>query len=426
MVLKFVLMIIPLPLFIELHSGSLALKKLFEFSAVLDWSQRATGIHVSLLLLPIIVIGLVLHTTKTKSLKSFPGTTWVLSLCFWYVIAWFSVGITNYQTSFPFFVQGIFPLIFFIYLVQFMANQQAADHLIRWFQLWMSISLLIVVIAAVIILIKEPIMQTANLLKILSVSIPKIKNYQPVIWLSLVVLLFSQQGQNRGRLLNSLFVVSLLLFIPLIWSRAIILMLIVFIGTYYLLLQLGGRARFSIPRIITLVVLIASFLAIYQFSASRSRQASGIDKIAVSQGDSRRLQYQLGAISEIFTKPVFGTGFTPIKSQLIANKIYDRTRMYPAHNQYLDIAIRSGLPGMIFFIFFLGSIALYFYRIYSRGADNSRWQVYSSVPLAYVASISVGNLFHQYFIQTQSALVILTMIALLISQSRINAKVGSS
>ena len=80
------------------------------------------------------------------------------------------------------------------------------------------------------------------------------------------------------------------------------------------------------------------------------------------------------AIHVIRAKPILGTG---VNTYAVAHQKYDQTqnwrvRNYYAHNGYLQLAAETGLPGLFFFLMFLGGYFLYSFRSFEEAAWNCR------------------------------------------------------
>ncbi len=143
---------------------------------------------------------------------------------------------------------------------------------------------------------------------------------------------------------------------------------------------------------------------------------------------TRRARLLRGAIDLVRRSPVIGEAFNPLPpGSIVVGRRVKRHRLYPAHNQYLDLAIRSGLPALALFSAFLIAAGSGLWRN-SRdpagdlGAETGRAVTYL------LLAVAVGSMFHLFFVVTQSAVLLYFAIAatLRLSQARIRSRPASA
>ncbi len=128
-----------------------------------------------------------------------------------------------------------------------------------------------------------------------------------------------------------------------------------------------------------------------------------------NRSDERRLQLLFDGIDRLLESPLVGDAFQPVPpGEVIEGRAVKAQKLYPSHNQYVDIGIRAGLPAVVLFLTLLMSIGVSLWR--RRG--NDFFGQMARVSLFVLVALLVANFFQIYFIVTQSAAAIYMLFGL--------------
>ena len=127
----------------------------------------------------------------------------------------------------------------------------------------------------------------------------------------------------------------------------------------------------------------------------------------------RRLELFLTAGSRILSSPITGDAFNTLSSNtMVAGRLLKRINIYPSHNQYLDIAIRSGLPALALYLALLFVIANNLWKGFLAGSE------FALTAIFFLVAVMTAALFHAYFVVTQSAAIIFFILAMALKLSK--------
>lgn len=106
-------------------------------------------------------------------------------------------------------------------------------------------------------------------------------------------------------------------------------------------------------------------------------------------------------VGYVGARPIFAAGFTPVPPQDLSRRIASLPprQLFPAHNQYLDVALRGGLPLLFVFLVLLG-MTLYRASLAIRAAQTLFGRLFATgVAIALVMTVALGNMYEQNHIQ---------------------------
>ncbi len=186
--------------------------------------------------------------------------------------------------------------------------------------------------------------------------IPQFKIYFPIVGVigtcAAVVLYRSH------RLLAAVFVVAELFMLRYSWSRTGFVMVCAAGAATYLVSRRddsGAPQTVSLRRLVTLVLLLPFIFfvvaAILDGTLLVQRFESGLE-FGLSTNRSKLL---VDGIARVFASPVFGDMFVAVDPSFLSQAT-SQVRLYPSHNQYLEFALRGGLPAF-------GLISVFYFRI---------------------------------------------------------------
>ena len=129
----------------------------------------------------------------------------------------------------------------------------------------------------------------------------------------------------------------------------------------------------------------------------------------LKSGDSRRLLLIKGGIKRILASPITGDSFNALPpGTIVAGKEVKSHKVYPSHNQFIDIAIRAGLPAVILYSILLLVLAIRLWKGFRNGSELAL------VALYFLITVMFANMFQTYFMVTQSAVVIFLLVVMAI------------
>jgi len=235
--------------------------------------------------------------------------------------------------------------------------------------------------------------------------IPQFKIYFPMVTVvgaaAAVVLVRSKPA------LVAAFIGSQVLLLPWLWSRTGFAMAGV-AGTLTYLVQppadvsSGGR---TLRRAITVLVLLPVVLMLAVLALEGTVLATRVSASGFSTG---RRDLLMTGIERVVAKPIFGDSFIAVDPTLYSRPT-SKVLLYPSHNQYLEFALRGGLPALAMMIRFYGLIAADIRRVLSRrGAAIDA----AALSAGILAAMLVGSGFNLYLTQPYSASICLFVLGL--------------
>jgi O-antigen ligase len=189
-----------------------------------------------------------------------------------------------------------------------------------------------------------------------------------------------------------------------LYSRGAALTL--FVGTVVLGIGLRGRftRRTRYLAVLGFVVIGLAFAALGGSSVQRIANTLGFGTADVAASDDTRTRATTQAIDQIKAQPVVGQA---MRASYL-DPVTGVSKTINAHNQYLDYAVRAGLPLALLFVAILVSALL---RLWSL----PRWEsepLWLGAAVALTAVALVSNLFQVNFVQPLTALPLWFLVGL--------------
>ena len=234
---------------------------------------------------------------------------------------------------------------------------------------------------------------------------PTYRAYYPALMALAVALAVAHIRTDRVLSIATLTAIVLLL--PITWSRAGILMVVVALGASLVLCHIKSltwRGRFAVAAVsVVLLGAVGAVAVTVGLTEQRTHlndlQASDSDRISLAQESSER----------IASNPIVGDAFKPEGSDLPGGAVANFDRLFPSHNQYLDYGIRGGLPALVLLVAFLGLTGVLLFRRWVTSAAGAVDPFFGAV-LAYLAALAPGALTELYISQTWTGVVIMMVL----------------
>ena len=225
-------------------------------------------------------------------------------------------------------------------------------------------------------------------------AIPQYRSYFPAVMALAVSLAVAHVGRRTWLPIATLVLAEVTL--PLLWSRGGILM-VVLAGVVTAALRFGpvlslrgkalaaaaGAALLAVNAFITLSIGLV---------AQRSQDSD------LGASDSNRVELARGAAHRVGHNVFFGDAFHPYSSVLAGGRQASFSRIFPAHNQYLDYGLRGGVPAVLLFLVFLVlmlTAAVRIIRTQPRELGPVAW-----AGLGFLVALALGSLTELYISQT--------------------------
>ncbi|GIM64159.1 hypothetical protein Pve01_82430 [Planomonospora venezuelensis] len=390
--LGLVLFVAVLPLFVDLAQRTMP-----AFQLVTGFGEPDTaGSRLHLVLPLVAVLAVVGLLRKQPSLRRpLPIVVMLLVLNFTLAIAW---GLYNGAgaVGFVFFVQTIVPLVAWLAAYRVSPTPRTVAQAV------MAGVLVVAVVALGYTLLNGGVGNAYYSSIALEDPFPQYRAYYPAL-VSLAIAL-AVAHVRTDPVLSGATITGCLLLLPIMWSRAGILMVVVaFVASIFWchFRQLTWRSRFAVAAA-TVVVLGAVGAATVTVGLTEQRtrlndlQASDSDRVALAQESSER----------IASNPFVGDAFQTHSSDLVGGAVANFDRLFPSHNQYLDFGIRGGAPALLLLVAFLALTAWLLFRRWLKDAPEDFEPVYGAV-LAFLMALVPAGLTELYISQTWTGVVIM-------------------
>jgi O-Antigen ligase len=180
-------------------------------------------------------------------------------------------------------------------------------------------------------------------------AIPQYRSYFPAVMALAVCLAIAHVGRRTWLPIATLVLAEVTL--PLMWSRGGILMVVIAAVVtaacrFAPVLSLRGKALATAAGG-TLLAIDAFITLTFGLVAQRTQESD------LGASDSNRVQLARGAADRVGRNPFFGDAFHPYSSTLAGGRQASFSRIFPAHNQYLDYGLRGGVPAVLLLLAFL-------------------------------------------------------------------------
>lgn len=399
--MTFALMLLPLavlPLFICLPNGEIPILHLFGYSIQRDSVNLCLNVvHC--------VFGFVLFFCKPldRQLAYFMFFSFV-----WLFASLLSGLYVEYDpTNMAFFIQTVLPIFAIPYGYYLIQRENDLEKVIRLST--RATAFFLVTLTLVIMWRYGPISLITDRMRVMQdveLAIPQFKSYYPVavqftFSLALAQYLFGTSANSR-----SVFVLLLAhgLFIPLCWSRAGLLG-IAFSAAIQFMIAAKLRRSTYYQRAAAIMAAFGLVLPLL-FSHMGSTVSSRTEVAEIgNDSDHRRLEVFIEGTQRVCERPLFGDMFIPCWDERVGGEDVDVKRLFGAHNQYVDFALRGGF-------IYLGVILIMLYLTYSKArfltrqngvAQKPEYLVIGAAACSYIVATLVSSNFQLYLIQLQTA-----------------------
>lgn len=393
--LGLVFLVAVLPLFVDVAQRTMPV-----FQLVTGFGEADTAGSRLHLVLPLVaalaIIGLL---RKRPSLRRpLPIIVMLMLLDFTLAIAW---GLANGagMVGFVFFVQTIVPLVAWLAAYRVSPTPRTVARAVM-------VGVLVVAVIALVHTLVDGGIDNAYYSSIaLEDPFPQYRAYYPALVALAIALAVAQFRTDR--VLAVATIAGCLLLLPIMWSRAGILMVVVaFVASIFWchFRRLTWRGRFAVAGA-TVVVLGAVGAATVTVGLTEQRtrlndlQASDSDRVALAQESSER----------IASNPLVGDAFQTHSSDLVGGAVANFDRLFPSHNQYLDFGIRGGAPALLLLVVFLGLTAWLLFWRWVKDAPEDFDPFYGAV-LAFLMALVPAGLTELYISQTWTGVAIMLVL----------------
>lgn len=232
----------------------------------------------------------------------------------------------------------------------------------------------------------------------LAVIVPQVRNYFPLVIVIAAIFAVAYLDVYPKLSLASLAVFAA--FLPLLWSRtalgmAAIALPLTAIGVATAPHTLNMKRFRAILVAGAIVAVAVAVLYVTQSGVVGERDVLRAQATTSSPG---REDFAREALGFIMANPATGRMFIPEWDSKYYGREVDVPRLFGAHNQYLDYALRGGVLTVVMFVALLGTVGLRSWRTRNTSiAAIARW---STALAVIVAVTAMGNFFQVYYVQT--------------------------
>jgi O-antigen ligase len=250
---------------------------------------------------------------------------------------------------------------------------------------------------------------------------PQYRAYYPALVALAIALAVARIRTDR--VLSSATIIGCLLLLPVMWSRAGILMVVVaFVGSVFFChyRRLTWSRRFVVAAA-TLIVLAAVGAVTVTLGLTEQRtrlndlQASDSDRVSLAQESSER----------IAGNPLVGDAFRTHGSDLVGGAVANFDRLFPSHNQYLDYGIRGGALALVLLVVFLAMTAWLLFWRWVKDAPEDFNPLYGAV-LAFLMALVPAGLTELYISQTWTGVAIMLVLGAVARQLELDRLAAKS
>jgi O-antigen ligase len=152
------------------------------------------------------------------------------------------------------------------------------------------------------------------------------------------------------------------------------------------------------------VIVIWAVSSVGFFTASGMLAERYSDSVQLQDSDLGRLDLAIGALERIAESPIVGRMFIPELYVLVGGtERLDVMRLFPAHNQYLDYALRGGVQSAILLIVLVMWGICEGVRAYPADSLPRNIDMLRRYLGAFMVMVAIGSLFELCVVQSLSA-----------------------
>jgi len=234
-----------------------------------------------------------------------------------------------------------------------------------------------------------------------------LRDYFPLVlaYVSILGLALFYQRQ-LGWKMFVLIILPTIFVLPLVWSKGAVATFLV--ALLLLLLFTLFKRQLNARILLTFALLTLGILLLFLSPVQTifvQRILSDFETQNVKSLESRQDRWQY-AFTKTLQRPFTGIGFVPeLDSEDLASGS-SSPRVFLSHNQYIDIAFKAGLLGMLPFFILLVSILKSLYYFFRK--SNMRFEIglVTGVMAGLIAILFVSNMFQINFSQPYTGIII--------------------
>jgi len=230
----------------------------------------------------------------------------------------------------------------------------------------------------------------------------------PIILIALVAFLVTRKRWRSPAVLTGLIILILgVTALTLTMTRSAWLGFAV--GAFLVLLLLKPRWTVIIPIAVILIFLISP-------ATVKNRFEHFFD--TTESGNAARLDMWQTGLRMVQDRPLFGVGPTMVsreRSSYGANPKISKDFYIHLHNNIIQLAAERGIPALLFWLWFMGSIVISNFRFYMRikkTAVNQEILIFPVSTIAVTAALFISGLFEFNFGDSEVLIIFLSMVGL--------------
>jgi len=238
---------------------------------------------------------------------------------------------------------------------------------------------------------------------VLASAIPQYRNYFPFVVMCAIA--FAIAGWASHRKTSVWLLASTVAALPLMWSRTGLLMIAVAAALTYF--RRPGKATATTR--LMLGVLLTAGAGYYLTTRVLQGVLGARTTQALEASDQTRLRVAQEAIDRIAASPLLGDMFVPSTRYTAGGQSAAQPLLFPAHNQYLDIALRGGIAAAIVTVILL---MLFFWRAWRLSAGSGPVASYHAALCGIIAAAAVGCTTQLYIVQPWTGSLLFALLAI--------------
>lgn len=403
-----------LPLFFDPTTRSLTLLNIFQE----DTSSVANGaIHLSAPLVVLVASGRLLGLLREGRSLWIPGRGAVLGLSLLYTFS-IAIGLTAGAglVGLAFYVQTMLPLIVFLSVLRPMTLSSVSRVIVA------SSAVTLAVVLAVAVLGAGGVRGGGDYgsLDSLVAVIPQFRSYFSIV--PAVGIAFAIAGWNQHRKLSMLFLLLCAMAVPTMWSRTGLAMMGVSLGVAFLA-RPGAMTKATRTLLGGLLGLGAVLYAVFSVGTGLIGERDASGSTLAASGESRSA-LALEAVGRVLSSPLVGDSFVPYSDVLAGGTRVELARLFPAHNQYLDVSLRGGVLALVLILVLLVGSGVRSWRLSRTEPGDSDSARFHAGLLAIICSVSLGNLTHLFLVQPWSGVLVFALMGIGAASSSMTAGSG--
>jgi O-antigen ligase len=209
---------------------------------------------------------------------------------------------------------------------------------------------------------------------------------------------------KHDRWLSLATITACLVLLPITWSRAGILMVMVAFAATVFFCHLRGRRWWVF--ILAGGATAAGFAVIGKLAMTIGLWSQRVVTSDLVESDSERVHLAQESTKRIASSPLFGDAFQQHSDQLVGGGLATFDRLFPTHNQYLDYGVRGGFIAAFLFVAFLSLTTLVLLRQWWISSRQDFEPMYGA-GLGLLAALIPAALTELYISQTWSGVVLM-------------------